>query len=101
MIWDVSDNCTFHSHPYLIFLTADGPGLTHLDGMVGHVGKNGCYVYCGILGQCKEHSSHYYPALLMLHDHCIDSSNHDDFNIFNLPSRGEHDYPGNLARNDD
>lgn len=65
--------------------------------MVGYAGKNGCHMYCGVLGQHKEHSSHYYPALLMPQDCCINGSNHDDINVFNLPSGGEQDYVSNLS----
>ena len=53
MIWDASSTTTFRSYPYLMFITADGPGLVHLNGMVGHSGKNGCWMYCGILSRWK------------------------------------------------
>ncbi|KIK10693.1 hypothetical protein PISMIDRAFT_44454, partial [Pisolithus microcarpus 441] len=53
----------FVSYLYLIFATADGPGLVYFDGMVGHSGRNGCHLYCGLLGRRK--GNHYYPALLL------------------------------------
>ncbi|KIK26897.1 hypothetical protein PISMIDRAFT_94218, partial [Pisolithus microcarpus 441] len=56
------------SYPYLLFTTADGPGLVYWDGMVGHSGKNGCRMYCGTLGRRKHHGKHYYPALLRPRD---------------------------------
>lgn len=49
-IWDTAHNTTFHSDIYLLFTTADGPGLVHWDGLVGHCGKNGCRLYCGVRG---------------------------------------------------
>ncbi|KAG2050112.1 hypothetical protein BDR06DRAFT_984129 [Suillus hirtellus] len=41
VIWDSSHDVTFTSDLYLIFMTADGPGLIYWDGMVGHSRKNG------------------------------------------------------------
>lgn len=41
IIWDVSRDIVFTSDLYLIFTTADGPGLVYWDSMVGHSGKNG------------------------------------------------------------
>jgi hypothetical protein len=39
MIWDADHNLVFHSDVYLLFPTADGPGLVYWDRMVGHSGK--------------------------------------------------------------
>lgn len=44
-IWDSSSNTMFRSDPYLLFVTADGPGLVYLDRAIGHTGKNGCQIY--------------------------------------------------------
>ncbi|EGN91266.1 hypothetical protein SERLA73DRAFT_29518, partial [Serpula lacrymans var. lacrymans S7.3] len=52
-IWDANRNIVFCLDIYLLFPTADGLGLVYWDGMVGHSGKNGCRIYCGILGQHK------------------------------------------------
>ena len=49
-IYDAHRGITFRSNPYLLYPTADGPGLVYLDGLVGHSGKNGCWIYCGALG---------------------------------------------------
>ncbi|KIK91404.1 hypothetical protein PAXRUDRAFT_149576 [Paxillus rubicundulus Ve08.2h10] len=48
-IWDADCNLVFRSNLYLLFPTADGPGLVYWDGMVGHSGKNGCRIYCGVI----------------------------------------------------
>ncbi|KIK24141.1 hypothetical protein PISMIDRAFT_82983, partial [Pisolithus microcarpus 441] len=52
------------SNLYLLFTTADGPGLVYWSGMVGHSGKNGCQMYCGILSRHRTQGKHYYLALL-------------------------------------
>jgi hypothetical protein len=95
-IWDAFAKETYRSDPYLMFVTSDGPGLVHFDGMVGHSGKNGCRLYCGALSRRKGGSTHYYPALLMPRDHCVEGSNHDDIDVFNLPSSGHENYARNL-----
>jgi hypothetical protein len=95
-IWDASSNTTFRSDPYLLYVTADGPGLVHLNGTVGHSGKNGCRMYCGVLGRCQEEGTHYYPALIKPRDHCTQGSNHPDIDVFHLPAGGQWDYTQNL-----
>jgi hypothetical protein len=52
-IWDARIDRTFLSYLYLIYVTADGPGLVYFDGMVGHSGQNGCRLYCGLIGRRK------------------------------------------------
>jgi hypothetical protein len=63
-IWDASKEAIITSYPFFALGTADGPGLTHLNGLVGHMGKNGCRMYCDVRGRRKPWDSHYYPALL-------------------------------------
>ncbi|KAF9219828.1 hypothetical protein BS17DRAFT_797917 [Gyrodon lividus] len=59
LIWDASchddpaHETVFHSDIYLVYKTTDGPGLVYWDGMVGHCGKNGCRMYCGVQGRRK------------------------------------------------
>ena len=38
--------------------------------MVGHSGKNGCHLYCGVLSHQNSHGHHYYPAFIKLRDQC-------------------------------
>ena len=66
--------------------------------MVGHSGKNGCCLYCGVCGHRKEHSTHYYPALLCPHDHIVPGTDLHDFNVFNLPEGSSSDYGDNLKK---
>jgi hypothetical protein len=98
IIWDASRDITFKSDLYLIFTTADGPGLIYWDGMVGHSGKNGCRLYCGVTGRRKPHGTHYYPALLKPLGQCAAGSEHADINVLKLPPGGSEDYANNLRR---
>ena len=97
-IWDASKDHVFTSDLYLLFTTADGPGLVCWDGMVGHSGKNGCRLYCPTPGRCKFQGTHYYPALLRPRGNCVAGSDHLDINVFRLPLGGSGDYAHNLER---
>ena len=61
----------------------DGPSTTYLNGLTGHLGTFGCYIYCLVKGCRKE--SHYYPALLKPANYNIEGSNHADVNESCLP----------------
>ena len=81
-IWDGFKEKFVTSHPFFALGTADGPGLTHLNGLVGHMGRNGCRMYCSTRGHRKPRDSHYYPALLKplaLYD--MEGCNHPDPNF--------------------
>jgi hypothetical protein len=41
-IWDASHNILYISHPFLTLVTADGPTMAYINGLVGHQGRNGC-----------------------------------------------------------
>lgn len=97
-VWDASRDATFISDIHLIFTTADGPGLVYWDGMVGHSGKNGCRIYCGVQGRRKTRGTRYYPALLKPTDHSVIGSNHPDIDVFKIPLGGSDDYETNLKR---
>ncbi|KAG2749072.1 hypothetical protein P692DRAFT_20780095, partial [Suillus brevipes Sb2] len=97
-VWDASRDATFISNLHLLFTTADGPGLVYWDGMVGHSGKNGCRMYCGILGRCKTRGTRYYPALLKPLDRCTHGSDHPSIDVTQIPLGGSDDYAENLRR---
>ncbi|KAJ3547513.1 hypothetical protein NMY22_g1612 [Coprinellus aureogranulatus] len=59
-IWDASRRTCYRSLLHIILGTADGPGMTYLDGLVGHSGKIGCRLWCGLVGRRKAGGSHYY-----------------------------------------
>ena len=95
-IWDASRNEIFTSHPFLALGTADGPGMTYLNGLVGHHGKNGCRLYCSVIGRHKPGGSHYYPALLKPLNYRVFGSDHNDLPYANLPSCSPEIYHKNL-----
>ena len=95
-IWDASLNQIFTSHPFLALGTADGPGMTYLNGLVGHHGKNGCRLYCSVIGRHKPGGSHYYPALLKPLNYNVSGSDHTDLPYANLPSCSPDIYHKNL-----
>ncbi|KIK74860.1 hypothetical protein PAXRUDRAFT_19473 [Paxillus rubicundulus Ve08.2h10] len=97
-MWDPLTDLRYISNIYLIFTTADGPGLIYWDSMVGHSGKNGCRVYCGVIRHRKDRSTHYYPAPLHPHDHIVAGSDNRHINVFKLPQGGSHEYADNLRR---
>ncbi|KIK25482.1 hypothetical protein PISMIDRAFT_9518 [Pisolithus microcarpus 441] len=78
------------------FLFPDGPGLVYWNGMVGHSGKNGCRMYCGVLSRRKTQKKHYYLALLRPRDRCAAGSDHNDIDVFDLPLGGSTEYANNL-----
>ncbi|KAK2459237.1 hypothetical protein APHAL10511_008745 [Amanita phalloides] len=49
-IWDAANNTTFISWPTLAFVTADAVAMASLCSWVGHHGKYGCHLLCGLKG---------------------------------------------------
>ncbi|KAG1822720.1 uncharacterized protein BJ212DRAFT_1208683, partial [Suillus subaureus] len=86
----------FISHLFLALALANGPGLLCMSSLVGHTGKNGCYMYCGLKGQCKPHASQYYPVLLKPNNYTIAGCTHDDIDIANLSQGTSAHYVENL-----
>ena len=95
-VWDSSHQETFHSNRFFLFTTADGPELVYWNGLIGHCGKNGCWLYCGVRGRHKDAHSHYYPALLHPHNGPADS-NHSHYSAFEIPLAGSQEYTANLT----
>ncbi|KAG6915551.1 hypothetical protein DXG01_010986 [Tephrocybe rancida] len=63
-LWDASKDEIVTSRPFFALGMADGPALTHLNGLVRHMGYNGCRMCCGLRGPRKGNNKHYYPALM-------------------------------------
>ncbi|KAG1823918.1 uncharacterized protein BJ212DRAFT_1444821 [Suillus subaureus] len=76
-IWDAWHNIVFISNSFLIFITADGPGLVYFDGMKG---------------------TYYYPALLIPHHYAVAGSNHPDISIYELHDPDLTEYFDNLLK---
>ena len=95
-IWDCTTNRVDMCHPFLGLATADGPGMTYLNGLVGHKEKNGCRLFCSLPGRHKEGKSQYYPALLKPNNYSVSGCSHPDFDINNLPSMSSEVYEKKL-----
>lgn len=63
-VWDTKRNLLFITFLFHAFMTADGPGMTEVNGLVGHSGAQGCRLYCGMKGRHKPDVGHYYPVCL-------------------------------------
>ncbi|KIO01782.1 hypothetical protein M404DRAFT_149465, partial [Pisolithus tinctorius Marx 270] len=95
-IRDARRDAVFVSNLFLIFATADGPSLVYFDGIVGHSGRNGCRLYCGLCG-CRK-GNHYYPALLLPNNYNVEGSNHADCSPYDLRDPDSKEYFHNLLR---
>lgn len=84
-VWDARRKAFVTSFPFLALGTADGPGLVHLSGLVGHHGRFGCRLFCGLSGRHKAGIAHYYPALLKPLNYTVQGCDHTDIDINNLP----------------
>ncbi|KAG6914757.1 hypothetical protein DXG01_015507 [Tephrocybe rancida] len=99
-LWDASEAEIVTCRPFFALGTADGPVLTHLNGLVGHMGMNGCRLRCGLLGRHQPGHTHYYPVLLKPVDP-VEGCNHDDVDwaaICLTPPPSLEDYLKDLAR---
>lgn len=81
-IWDGERKEIFTSHPFFAFGTADGPGMTHLNGLVGHQGALGCRTYCSMPGRHKNGASQYFPAALKPLNFNVAGCNHGNINLW-------------------
>ena len=95
-VWNALTGTTHLSYPFFALGTADGPGLTYLNGLVGHHGKNGCQIYCSITGRHKPGVARYYPALLKPDNYHVQGCDYDDYSYENVPSCSSEFYEQNL-----
>ena len=95
-IWDAALQREIHSNVFLALLTADGPGMMHITGLVGYHGKHGCRLYCGMQGRREPAGKHYFPALLKPQNYDVDGCMHEDIDIRNLPKPSRAKYIENL-----
>jgi len=82
---------------FLTLITADGPGMMHVTGMVGYHGKHGCRLYCGMQGRREHHGTHYFPALLKPLNYNVLGCTHGDIDVKNLPVPSHEWYHKNLC----
>ena len=97
-IWDGYNRVAVLSFVILLLVLADCVGMAELSGSVGHQGKKGCRLLCGLFGRNKPGKPHYYPVLLRPLDSNAPGSNHPDFDINNLPGVDTEVYRKDLNR---
>ena len=86
-IWDAYRQRAAISLLFILLVLADAVGMAGLSGSVGHHGRKGCRLLCGLVGRNKIRGSHYYPALLRpLHFDNHRTSSHPDIDIASLPN---------------
>jgi Transposase family tnp2 len=95
-IWDAALQRELESKVFLALITADGPGMMHITGMVGYHGKHGCRLYCGMQGRREYHGKHYFPALLKPLNYDVPGCTHGDIDVSNLPTPSHEQYYQNL-----
>ncbi|KAI0349079.1 hypothetical protein OH77DRAFT_1499673 [Trametes cingulata] len=88
MIWDAHAQRLFKSFPIIIFVCADGPGMSSINGLVGHSGAQGCRLYCSLRGRRKPHSAHYCLAMLKPLDYYERGCDHPDSRVCSVGSPG-------------
>ncbi|THG92857.1 hypothetical protein EW026_g8194 [Hermanssonia centrifuga] len=85
VVWDGALEEKFRSNIDLAFVTADGPGIAYVSGLVGHSGRYGCRLYCPMPGRNKPGTGHYYPAALKPIDYTGGAaSTHKDVNLIHI-----------------
>ena len=85
-VWDAYHRRRALSFLFLLLVLADAVAMAHLSGSVGHHGRKGCRLLCGLVGRNKVHGSHYYPALLRPTGfEAHRTSSHPDIDINTLP----------------
>lgn len=100
-IWDALDRTLYNSNPFLALALADGPGMSYLNGLVGHSGAYGCRLYCPQKSRHKPNVGIYYPVSLRPNGY-VSNSDHPDYNIEEIavtPQRAIREcYDKNLAK---
>ena len=85
-VWNGHNKAEFICFVFLLLVIMDAVAAADVSGSVGHHGKRGCRIFCGLYGRNKPGGPHYYPVLLRPLDSSREGSNHPDFDINNLPN---------------
>lgn len=83
-IWDASTQTHILRSIPFIFVTADGPAMAMVSGMVGHSGKFGCRLFCGLPGRHRDRDGHYFPAMLKPNNYAVAGCDHEDITFSDL-----------------
>ncbi|EIW80031.1 hypothetical protein CONPUDRAFT_27571, partial [Coniophora puteana RWD-64-598 SS2] len=98
VIFDGAQQCRRTTDLFIFIVTADGPGMAFLTGLVGHHGKFACRLYCGFPGRRYAQKPHYYPVMKKPRNYNVSGCLGPDKTADTLPSAGSGDYDQNLAR---
>lgn len=63
-VWDAKLVRSYMADLFVALVCADGPGLAEINGFVGHSGRLGCRLYCGMQSRLKPGTGIYYPVCL-------------------------------------
>ena len=77
-IWDARRDTTYVSQLFIVLVTVDGLGMVYLNGLVGHSGKIGCRLWCGMVGRHKHGAPHYYPVMFKPTNYAVAGCDHGD-----------------------
>ena len=96
-IWDSFSRNFALSMLFVFLVLADAVAMAKLTRSVGHHGRRGCRLLCGMEGRNKKGGSHFYPAMLRPED-CDDnpSADHPDYDVNDLPPVNTESYRWNL-----
>ena len=96
-IWDSYHRRRARTFLFLLLVLADAVAMAYLSGSVGHHGRKGCRLLCGLIGRNKVGGAHYYPALLRPHGfEGHRTSSHPDIDINALPIPSPQEYKTEL-----
>lgn len=84
--WKATSKRVESSDPYLVFMTADGVGLSYMNGFAGHKSYCHCRRMCGIEGRRKPEKSSYYVPHLKPDNYDVEGCNHNDVELASLHS---------------
>ncbi|KAH8087197.1 hypothetical protein BXZ70DRAFT_994729 [Cristinia sonorae] len=85
-IWDASLNRSYLADLFFALGGADSPGMAFINGLVGHLGRYGCRLYCGLPGRRKDGASQYFPAMTKPQgNYNVDGCMHDDLQVNGQP----------------
>src|ERR1700722_1568794 len=96
-IWNSFKNQIVTSSLYFLLGTADGPGMTYLNGLVGYKSAFRCQFYCPFKGHREFRKTQYHPAHLKPNDYDVPGCNHPDIDVAHLQQASHAEYQTNLA----
>ncbi|KAL0567757.1 hypothetical protein V5O48_014238 [Marasmius crinis-equi] len=95
-IWNAAESAHSRTIPWLAYGTADTVGIAELNGWVGHHGKHGCRLLCGMPGRHKPGIGTYYPAMLRPDGDLPPGASHGDIDINTIETPTVEDYTERL-----